>query len=76
MAIRRPDTRAGRDDLFDDEGVRADDATAGAPPAKSFDELLRETPAAPLDAMTKAMLWGLGVLTVLLFLGSLLKIAG
>lgn len=64
-----------RDELFDD-----DEPTLGAdpesePPAKPFVQYLRETPPAPLSEGTKYALWGAGVLTVILFLASMLKIA-
>lgn len=42
-------------------------------PRKSFPEYLRETPPAPLSAGTKALLWLVGAIVVLVFLAALMR---
>lgn len=70
--------RRGRDDrpdhLFDDEPPAPPEGEAGG--SKTFADYLRETPPAPLDPMTKAILWGVGVVVVLLMIAAILKKAG
>ena len=61
-----------RDHLFDDDSTPSPE---DAGPRKPFAQYLRETPPAPLSTATKLALWSVGVLTVLLFLASLLKMA-
>jgi hypothetical protein len=42
-------------------------------PVKPFPEYLRTTPAAPLSGLARAILWGAGLLVVLLFVAALVK---
>lgn len=64
-----------RDELFEDDEPILPPDPESEDPAKPFAQHLRETPPAPLSEGTKYGLWGAGVLTVILFLASLLKIA-
>lgn len=64
------------DELFDEDESVASRAVAGpTAPHKPFVQHLRETPPAPLSQGTRMALWAAGVLTILLFLASVLKIA-
>lgn len=61
--------------LFDaDEPLVGDDESTG--PRKSFAEYVRETPAAPLNGLTKAALWGAAALVVLLLIFTVMKTSG
>jgi hypothetical protein len=42
-------------------------------PVRPFNEYLRTTPAAPLSGLAKALLWGVGVVVVLLLVAALFK---
>lgn len=55
--------------LFEDDEPRAE--AAPDVPRKSFVEYLQTTPAAPLSTAEKAILWGVGVVVVLLLLAAL-----
>jgi hypothetical protein len=60
--------------LFDAEEL----PVSGDPskPRKSFAEYLRETPATPLNGITKAAVWGAGALVVLLLILTVMKTSG
>ena len=70
--------RRGRDDrpdhLFDDDVPAPSEGEAGD--SKTFADYLRETPPAPLDPTTKAILSVVGVVVVLLMIAAILKKAG
>lgn len=72
-----PDPIAPRDDPWTDDLFGGDDAPPREPAiprsTKSFDDFLRETPAAPYEMLMKCALWGAGVLTGLLFAASLAR---
>lgn len=66
--------RARKQLLFEEEELTPrHDAASDHGPRKSFSEYLRATPAAPLSGSTRAMLWGAGLIVVLLFIASLVK---
>jgi hypothetical protein len=62
------------DDLFDEDEPITSEAGPTAP-SKPFAHYLRETPPAPISQGTRMLLWAAGVLTLLLFLASVLKMA-
>ena len=61
--------------LFDAEEVPVVDGDPSRP-RKSFAEYLRETPATPLNGLTKAAVWGAGALVVLLLILTVMKTSG
>ena len=63
-----PSIKARKQQLYDDP---ADAAPTG--PRRSFAEVLKATPAAPLSGGTKASLWAVGVLVALLLGAALVK---
>ena len=63
-----------RSDLFDDD--RAVEASSSDAPSTPFDQLLRETPPAPLSMTVQYGLWAVGAVTLLLFLASVLRVVG
>ena len=65
----RPGTHAG---LFDDDPIAG---SGGEVSSKPFAQFLRETPPTPLPAMAQYGLWAVGVVTLLLFLASVLRVA-
>jgi hypothetical protein len=58
--------KAKKQQLFE-----ADEPVAG--PLKPFAQYVRETPAAPLSVGVKALLWGAGVVVVLILLYALIR---
>ncbi|CAN5682384.1 hypothetical protein BH23PLA1_BH23PLA1_09430 [soil metagenome] len=71
MAKNRPHS------LFDeDERPESASSASSAEEHRPFVEYLRTTPAEPLSSGLKAALWAVGALVGLLFLASLLKLAG
>ncbi|RUL88489.1 hypothetical protein [Tautonia sociabilis] len=65
-----------RDDLFDEDEQSPPAGTILSRPAKPFAQYLQETPAKPLSQGVRFALWAAGGLTALLFLASVLKVAG
>ena len=63
-----PSIKARKQQLYDDP---ADAAPTG--PRRSFAEVLKATPAAPLSGGTKASLWAVGVLVALLLAAAFVK---
>lgn len=63
--------RARKKLLFDEEEGAPGQGRRGA--TKPFSEYLRTTPPAPLSTATKAMLWGIGVVVVVLLIATLMK---
>lgn len=63
--------RARKKLLFDEEEEGPGQARRAV--TKPFAEYLRTTPPAPLSTATKAMLWSIGVVVVLLLIATLLK---
>ncbi len=73
---KRSGSKSRRPGMFDEDedDHRAPTPTDGS--HQTFVEYLRKTPAEPLSAGVKAMLWAIGVIVGLLFLASVLKMAG
>ena len=65
---KRAGTHAG---LFDDDSIAG---STGEVSSKPFAQFLRETPPTPLPASVQYSLWAAGVLTLLLFLVSVLRV--
>jgi hypothetical protein len=65
--------RARKQLLFEDDEPRRSGPDLEPRTSKSFSEYLRTTPAAPLSGGARAVLWGTGLIVVLLFIASLLK---
>lgn len=63
--------RARKELLFEEDDLPARGPAAA--PTRPFPDYLRTTPAAPLSGVTRAMLWGAGLLVVVLFVASIFK---
>lgn len=59
--------KARKNQLFE-----ADEVESG--PRRSFAQALRETPAAPLDPVSRGALWAVGVVVVLLLLAAFARV--